>query len=128
MNKKFLLSTPLAILSTLLLTTSALAYDDYYSTTSSGEDALFGSLFLGGFVFLCYCIPMVLYLIFYIWSIVWTYKDGMKKNNPNTILWTVLVFLFGFIAFIIYLLIRKDHLKNAGTETTATTSDQKDKK
>lgn len=112
MNKKFLLSTTLALISTLLFTTSALAYDDYYSTTSD-EDALFGTLFLGGFMFLCYCIPILVYVIFYIWSIVWTYKDGMKKNNPNTILWTVLVFLFGFIAFIIYLLIRNDHLKNA---------------
>lgn len=124
MNKKQSLSVPLALLSTLLFTTTALAYEDYYSTTSS-EDELFGSLFLGGFVFLCYCIPLVLGIILYIWMVVWTYKDATKKNNPNALLWAVLVLIFQFVAFIIYLFVRNDHLKNAPVTTPVQDSSKK---
>ncbi|MCA9382200.1 PLDc N-terminal domain-containing protein [Candidatus Dojkabacteria bacterium] len=95
--------------SQLLLTTSAFAQD--WDTSNSypidpglADGGLFFSVFGIG-----YCVLLILGFAFYIWVVVWTYKDATKRNNPHALLWGLLVLFFGFLPFLIYLLIRKSY-------------------
>lgn len=85
---------------------STASTDDNYSTEAG---LIVSSLMI--FSFLCFGILMVASIIISIWMIVWTYKDAEKRQNPNAALWAVMVFLFGWIAFIVYLFIRKEYPK-----------------
>lgn len=112
MKKLNLAAVALIPVSQILLTTSAFAQRSYttYETTSSDDaaGAAVASLVLSSF-FLCYCVFIIIMLALSIWMIVWTYKDAQKRNNPNAVLWAVLVFFFGLIPFIVYLFVRKDY-------------------
>lgn len=79
--------------------------DDY----TAKEGLFFVSIMI--FSFVCFGILMFAGLILSIWMIVWTYKDAEKRQNPNAALWAILVFLFGWIAFIVYLFVRKEYPK-----------------
>ncbi len=55
----------------------------------------------------CACYGLVFWLI--IWGILslWVFKDA-EEQDMNHILWAVIVFLFGIIGLVVYLVVRSD--------------------
>ncbi|MDO9538242.1 MAG: hypothetical protein Q7J68_07980 [Thermoplasmata archaeon] len=62
----------------------------------TGYDPLFGGA--------CCLIYIVIFIV-YIYLCVWVYRDAEKRGSSGA-LWAVLVFFFGWIALIIWLLVR----------------------
>lgn len=51
------------------------------------------------------CTVYAVFLVFWIWVMVWVYRDA-ESRQMSGVLWVVIVFLLGIIGLIIYLVVR----------------------
>lgn len=83
---------------TSLIATSAVAQQ-------SPEDAAAGALACagcGGVTLLLVIIPIAIAIAMAIWM----YKDAVKRNDPNAIIWLIVGLVFPLVGLIVYLIVR----------------------
>ncbi len=112
-TKKTGLIALLAGLASLLLTTPALAQDDF-TVTSSGDAA---GATVGIVMIICYLLALVVGLVIYIWVAVWIYKDASKRDT-SAILWVLLWIFFSWVGLIIYLIVRPKEYSSGAVSGT----------
>ncbi len=93
-------TSALSLITTIAAQTSSYTYED----DAVGTGFVFGSILL-------YCICLL--GIFLIWGGVsyLIYKDAVKNNVDNPILWALLTFFLGLLGIVLYLVVGKNKEK-----------------
>jgi uncharacterized membrane protein YhaH (DUF805 family) len=98
----------LAVQAKGLLSLAALAVASALAASVLAEPSDFGYALLALLVFGFFILFIIGLFVVWILLAVWVYRDAKKRGMEAT-LWLLLVLLTGFIGFIVYLIVRRDH-------------------